>query len=208
MIQKASHHPVIYPFFRTYTRLKLKMTFRNIIIRGDYMSSDEPILLLANHISWWDGFWAWYLNMKIFRHRFYFMMLDDQLRRHNFFTRTGGFAVKKGTRSILESIDYAVELLSGKNNLVLIFPEGRIGSMHKREFIFEKGTGRIAEKSAASCRIFFLESIVDYGSSPKPFLFMYFTEYVSEKRDYQHLQEAYKKFHNDTLESHLKSIIA
>lgn len=208
MIQKASHHPVIYPFFGLYTLLKLKITFRKIIIRGNYMSSDKPILLISNHISWWDGFWAWYLNHKVFRHRFWFMMLDEQLRRHSFFNRTGGFSVKKNSRSILESIDYAAGLLSEKNNLVLIFPEGRIGSMHKNDFIFEKGTGRIAGKSAGTASIIFLASIIDYGSSPKPFLFMYFVEYTNEKRDYQQLQEAYKKFYGETLETHLQSIIA
>ncbi len=87
MIYKATHHQVIYPFFQMYTRWKIWRNFHGVIITGEYHEKDLPILLITNHISWWDGFWADYINMKLFHRKFYFMMLEEQLLKHMFFNK-------------------------------------------------------------------------------------------------------------------------
>jgi hypothetical protein len=53
------------------------------------------------------------------------MMLEDQLKRYWFFKYTGGFSVKKKSKSITETLNYTQELLSDGKNLVLIFPHGQ-----------------------------------------------------------------------------------
>jgi 1-acyl-sn-glycerol-3-phosphate acyltransferase len=71
MILKASHHPVIYPFFQLYSFLKIRWNFREVNIIHDFRDKGLPILIISNHISWWDGFWVVYLNLKLL-HRKYF----------------------------------------------------------------------------------------------------------------------------------------
>src|SRR4030042_3728021 len=118
MILKAHHHPIVYPFFKWLTLWKVSRKFRKVNISGNFHNKDLPLLLIANHVSWWDGFWVSYLNLKLFRRKFHFMMDEEQLAMYPFFKKTGGYSIKKGNRSILESIQYTVELLKDTGHVV------------------------------------------------------------------------------------------
>ncbi len=54
------------------------------------------------------------------------MMLEEQLRKRMYLNKSGGYSVRKGSRSILKSLDYTAELLKEKKSLVLMFPQGKI----------------------------------------------------------------------------------
>ena len=58
---RSKHHFFIYPFFQHYTRWLLKRHFRAVTIEGSFADQGKPVLLIGNHIGWWDGFWAMYL---------------------------------------------------------------------------------------------------------------------------------------------------
>lgn len=184
---RAQHNFIIYNFFKLYTVLRIKNHFKKVCIRAEISDEDKPILLVQNHISWWDGFWALYLNMKIFRRKFHFMMLSDQLDRYWFFKYTGGYPVMKGTRSIIETIEYTGKLLSDKNNLVLIFPQGEIQSVYQDNIRFEQGVSRIINDNQ-DIQVIMCVCLIDYFSDPKPSLYIYLKEfkYSSEiEKEYQ-----------------------
>lgn len=197
MILKASHHPVIYPFFQLYSLWKIKWNFHRVFISGDFQEKDMPVLLISNHISWWDGFWVVYLNIKLFHRIFYFMMLEEQLRSRMYLNKSGGYSVRKGSRSIVESIGYTSELLKDKKNLVLMFPQGRIESMHNHTIRFEKGIEHVLRKSAGKVQIMFLVNLTDYFSNQKPGLYMYLREYDGTDFSSETLQEKYNSFHEE-----------
>ena len=67
---KAKHHFVIYPLFKWLTRLLVKRNFKKIVVEGKFEDNGNSILVIANHISWWDGFWAEYLNIRVFHRKF------------------------------------------------------------------------------------------------------------------------------------------
>ena len=119
-ILRAKHNFFIYPFFQYYTKMMIKKKFESISIEGEFKDSGKPLMLIGNHISWWDGFWAMYINLKLFKRKFHFMMQEDQLLRYKFFNYTGGFSINNKPRNIIESIDYSSNLLNDKNNLLLI----------------------------------------------------------------------------------------
>lgn len=169
---------------------------------GDYVDREYPVLLIANHISWWDGFWAVCFNYMKLKRIFYFMMLEEQLKKHWFFKYCGGFSVSRNSRSILESINYSVSLMADRRNLVLIFPQGEIQSIYKPEFQFEKGLEYILNKTENKIQIIFLANMPDYLAKAKPTLFMHVTEYRSAKKDIESLQIGYNKFYNKCLEKH------
>ena len=77
---KTTHHWLIYPFFKQYTLCAIKRNFSHVRICSDVCDRNLPVLLLSHHISWWDGFWANYLNMLLFRRTFWFMMLELSVR--------------------------------------------------------------------------------------------------------------------------------
>ncbi|MBN2522035.1 MAG: lysophospholipid acyltransferase family protein [Bacteroidales bacterium] len=199
MIYRAKHHPILYTFFKLYTLWKIKRNFNSIVITGDHNNKDLPVLLISNHISWWDGFWAMYLNMKIFRRRFYFMMTEEQLKKYMFFNKTGGYSVKKGSKSVVESLDYTADLLSNGDNLVLIFPQGEINSLYARNFRFEKGLEYVLKKIRSKVHIIFTVNLPDYFSCTKPTVFMYFREYSGDSLFAPDIEKEYNLFYESCL---------
>lgn len=204
MIYKTTHNFFIYQFFQFYSLWKTKRNFRHTYLNGTFIDRDLPVLVISNHFSWWDGFWVVCLNYKIFRRRFHFMMLEEQLKKNMFFTKTGGFSIKKGSKSIVETIDYTAQILSDKNNMVLMFPQGEIRSMHTGEIKFEKGLEHIIKKINGKIHLFFLANILDYFSSSKPGLYMYFREYAGESFSTEILQQEYNRFYSECLSENLK----
>ncbi len=179
MIIKAQHHCFLYPFFRWYGNILIRRNFQEVRIESSYSEQQLPVLLLMNHFSWWDGFFASYLNDRIFRRRFHFMMIEEQLKKHWYFRYTGGFSVRKNSRSVIDSLHYAAELLENKNNVVLIFPQGQLQSHHKHEFTFQKGVVTILKKCTRAISIVLGAVFIDFRSFKNPSLFLYLQSYVN-----------------------------
>lgn len=191
-ILKAKHHFFIYPFFQFYTKMMIKKKFESISIEGTFQDNGKSVMLIGNHISWWDGFWAMYINLKLFKKKFHFMMQEDQLIRYKFFNYTGGFSINNKPRNIVESIDYSSSLLNDKDNLLLIYPQGKINSIYQSNFQFRRGIEKIIKDK--DIQLIFSANLIDYFSKPKPSVFIYIHEY---KGDYTHksIQEAYNEFY-------------
>lgn len=198
---KAKHHWFIYPFFIFYSFWKIKRHFKdvhiNTLLPTDTM--DKPILLIGNHISWWDGFIVQYINQKLWKKKFHFMMLEEQLKKHQFLNLTGGFSINKKSKEIIASLTYAQELLHTKNNLVLMFPQGKITSMHQQTMVFEKGIERILQHASDIIEVVFMVNIIDYFSDEKPTLYIYLTNYQTDKPNHKDIEKAFQDFYNSCL---------
>lgn len=196
MLIKAKHNIFLYTFFRIYTNRLIKKHFNRVEINGNFIDNRLPILVICNHISWWDGFWVMYLNMKILHRRFYFMMLEEQLHKYSYFKYVGAFSVKRQSKSVLETLKYTTDLLENPENMVLIFPQGRIQSMHKQEFKFEKGIEYILQRTKGKIQILFVANFVDFFSNKKPNVNMYIKEFRFENFQSDNLNECYNQFYN------------
>lgn len=170
--------------------------FSSVKIISDVdVKENRSILFLSNHSSWWDGFWHLHLNSRVFKKRFHFMMLEEQLRKHWYFNYTGGFSVKKSARSVIETIDYSAALLSHPNNLVLLFPQGKVESVHKHAITFNKGVEKIVEKtSRENVQIVFLVNMIDYFINRKPMVYHYMTEFTGASTNYREIEQSYNAF--------------
>ena len=201
MIIKAKHNFIIHPIFKQFSRVMINRHFASVEVIGDIeTSSDRSVLLLSNHTAWWDGFWHLYLNMKIFKKKFHFMMLEEQLRKHWYFNYTGGFSVNKSAKSVIETIQYSAELLSHPENLVLIFPQGKIESIHKQSIDFEKGVQKIIERTDRSnLQIIYLVNSIDYFINKKPILYHYIKEYKGSDTNYLVLEKSYNAFFKESI---------
>lgn len=162
---------------------------------GEFTDRNLPVILLANHISWWDGFWAMYLNLKILRRKFHFMMLESQLRKYWFFNYTGGYSINKQSKSLVESLQYTAGLIEKHENMVLVFPQGEIESMHLQTFSFEKGIERVLINKQGKLQLVFMANLTDYFSKPKEGLYIYFTEYASDDFSLSGIESAYNRFY-------------
>ncbi|GCE19584.1 lysophospholipid acyltransferase family protein [Dictyobacter kobayashii] len=86
-----------------------------------------PIIICANHSSWWDG----YVGALVERHLKldgYLMMEEPQLKRYFFFRWIGCFSVDRhNPRSAMQTIHYASKLLKKRpGHMVWLFPQGEI----------------------------------------------------------------------------------
>jgi 1-acyl-sn-glycerol-3-phosphate acyltransferase len=207
MILKAKHNIFLYTFFKQYAIWIIKRNFNTIKIFGEIKKKNLPILLIANHISWWDGFWAFYLNMNIFKRKFYFMMLEEQLRKYWFFNYTGGFSVNRKSKSIVETLNYTTELLNNNKNLVLIFPQGEIQTMHNQVILFEKGLERVLKNKGNYIQIVFLVNLVDFFSNPKPGIYLYISEYTDSDFIIKNIENKYNEFYKQCVEMQKQLIV-
>ena len=204
MMIKAKHHPIVHNFFKLYVPYIIRRNFHRVHVSGNYQEKNKPILVIANHISWWDGFWTVYLILKVFHRKFHFMMLEDQLRKVKIFSLTGGFSIKKGSRSVIETLKYTIELLSDNRNLVLLFPQGKITSLYDRSIHFEKGLERIIKEVNGKVQIFFQANLIDYFSHKKPSLFIYLKECDRLNPDIGNIQDLYNEFYAGCIEENIK----
>ncbi len=196
---KAKHHKVIYPLFQWLSRFLINRKFHSVYINGEFRDNGNSVLVIANHVSWWDGFWIMLLNLKIINRRFHFMMLEEQLKKHWYFNYTGGYSIKKKSRSIKESINYSIKLLQQSQNMVLLFPQGQIHSLYLNKVVFEKGIERIIQNTALDTQIMFVANLVDYFSDNKPNLFIYHKLFLTKDFSNTDIETAYNNFYEEVI---------
>ncbi len=117
-------------------------------MRGEYTDGQHnrlPMILFANHSSWWDGYVA-ALVERLLGVDGYLMVEEKQLRRYFFFAWAGCFSVdRQNSRSALQSLKYAATLLKERpGRMVCLFPQGEICPNDKRPLVFYNGVTYLA----------------------------------------------------------------
>ena len=204
---KAKHHPLVYGFFRHFAKSAVKSHFHQVIISGETNIENHSVMLLSNHISWWDGFWALYLNIHRFNKKFHFMMDETELRKRWLFSFSGGFSISGSSRSMFESIQYASGLLKNKENMVLIYPQGKLYSSHTTEIHFKKGIERIQLTEEYPVKVLFLVQLTDYFQFKKPTLYLYLGEAGKDIYTQKNYEQQYNAFYNACIEKHSNIIV-
>jgi 1-acyl-sn-glycerol-3-phosphate acyltransferase len=178
--------------------------FSKVVMKGEFNDRGLPVLLIGNHFSWWDGFIANYLNSEIFHRRFHIMMLEEQLRKRMFLNKTGAFSIQKSSRSVIDSLAYAAELLKERKNLVVLYPQGQFQSVYDRQIKFEKGFVSIPQKvSETGLQLTFYIALIDYFSQRKPLLSLHIREYSIAPQFTAHdLETAYNEFFLTCIKQH------
>lgn len=186
---KGKRNQLITYLLDRYTQFLFKIYFRQIKINNHFKPNpSHSILLISNHFSWWDGFFAWFWLRKVAPHKlFNVMMLSEQISRNSILLKAGAFGIEKGTRDTLKGLKYCIQILQNSNNLLLLYPQGRIESQHKYPIVFEKGVLRLV--SNENCDIIFLVCLTDYFSKRKPEVTIYSKEYHSVHNNTLHEME-------------------
>ncbi len=168
----ANHTWFFVRFFNFYTKRILKKHFQKIVMDIEENNYDKPLLVIGNHFSWHDGFIGLYVNEKVFKKRFYVMMLSAQLKSRMFLNKAGAFGIEKGRRDVTVALQYANRLLQERQNMLLMFPQGRIGSQYQYPLLFEKGAYRLLKENRDTIQLVLLSSVTDYGSYKRPTLYI------------------------------------
>ncbi len=174
---KANHKPFFVWFFKLYSKYMIKKHFHTVHWKNEVTPKDKPVLLVGNHFSWWDGFFANHINHEIFQKKFHVMMLEKQLENRMFLNKAGAYSIRRNSRSAVESLNYTRELLTKNENLVTVYPQGKFYSIYKHPFTFENGMNTVLSSGQDKLQIVFYAALVDYFSHKKPALTLGIKEY-------------------------------
>jgi 1-acyl-sn-glycerol-3-phosphate acyltransferase len=190
---KSRHIPFYVWLFNRYASIMLRRHFHEINIKSDVNLRKVPTVVIANHFSWWDGFFVVYINYRMFHKKLHVMMLEEQLKRHRILSKAGAFSVERKKKSVLESIEYCIYLLNDPDNLLLFYPQGEIQSAYHYPVKFEMGLLKMLEGSDREFQLIFLAALTDYFSNKKQVLNLNMAEYSG---DYSHgaIEKAYNNF--------------
>ncbi len=178
MMIQARHSRTAERIFEVYLRSLFRRHFHSLALLGDIpaVHSELPVLLLPNHSTWWDGFFAFALNKQLFKRPFYLMMLEEQLQKYRFFTRLGAYSVRPGSpRSVAETLQYTASVLSGQPPpLVCMFPQGELLPSHIRPLGYRRGAEHILTRAKAPLTIVPLAIRCEFLGEQLPDVFFLF----------------------------------
>ena len=109
-----------------------------------------PVMLVANHVSWWDGFLLREVHRRLRpRAPFHVVMAAPELRRHPYLRLLGAVplgATRLGPRRLLGDLEARVA--ARPDAVVGYFPQGRIWPSHRRPLGFSRGAAWLAGRLA------------------------------------------------------------
>jgi len=191
---ESRRNKIIYHFFSWYINRIIKSDFEELKFNRIEFDKGRSILLLANHFSWWDGFLMFQINRLYFRKNFHVMITEENYRKVWFLKYLGSFSVKKNSRSVIETLEYAGNLLNDSENLVLLFPQGRLYSGHVEQVQFQKGLMNLINASSRKFQYIFAAGFADYFEHRKPVLTCYLQNWEgAEFTSLQLIKSAYNK---------------
>lgn len=126
---------------------------RAVLLTGlpEGLPAGRPLLLAANHVSWWDAF----LLREVHRALrpaapLYTVMRLRELERIPFFRWTGAVGIEPAfPATVLAALRFLRERVQERpDSVVLFFPQGRIWPSHRRPLGFRRGVELFARRLA------------------------------------------------------------
>lgn len=185
---------IIYSFFSWLISRLIRKDFQKFDFNTVSFEQNRAILILSNHLSWWDGFWIFQINRIHFKKRFHVMITEENYQKVWFLKYLGCFSVKKNSRSVIQTLEYAGRLLDDPQNLVLIFPQGKLYSGHTDQIQFQKGLMSMINISSKKFQYIFSAIFVDYLEHRKASVTCYLEGWEgAEFTSLQLIKSAYNK---------------
>lgn len=151
----------------------LKKRFNKLNIQDIPIQSDCSYLLMCNHLGFWDGIWALYLTYKAVHKKqnlsgFNIMILKKQLQKNLWLRYLGCFSIAPNSKTSLESLAYAAEILNKPGNILIMFPQGNLDSQYVRHIVVKDGIDKILSQVEGKCQLIWSSNLVEYFESLKP----------------------------------------
>lgn len=144
-----------------------------ILVNDIEIKPNHSYILMCNHFSFLDGFFAYYLCFKWLDKKqklkgLYTMSVKKQMEKNWWLKYSGSFSVEPGKRSVKETLEYAADLLSTPGNILLYYPQGNLESNHIRHIEFKDGIYEIVKKINGNCQLIWSSVLLEYFESTKP----------------------------------------
>ena len=105
-----------------------------------------PVVVFANHPSWWDGMAVMLLWRRLLAERELYVPMDaEALGSYGFMRRIGVFGVEPGARGAAGFLRVAAEVLASPDRLLWINAPGRFSDARERPVPIAPGMSRLPE---------------------------------------------------------------
>lgn len=174
----ASKRPWLARYLTNHTSRRLRRMFAALHLHGAEAvrraAHQHPLLIVANHTSWWDGLVLVYLTNRVLELDGYALMDAANLRALPFFRALGAFGLElDAPHDVAAGLRYAARLLDRPGRVLWVFPQGREQPSATRPLGFRRGAARIAEL-APQARVVPMALRYELGPVEHPLLYASF----------------------------------
>ena len=108
----------------------------------------EPLIVYANHPSWWDPMIAHFLNRQLFPNRQFYAPIDAvALERYQILKRLGFYGVELGSMSGVKTfLQTSIHLATAGRTAIWITPEGRFTDPQDHEGAWHPGLAHLCRR--------------------------------------------------------------
>lgn len=139
-------------WFTWYSRHYLRRHFHSLRISVTGLppaASGLPLVIYANHASWWDALACLVMKDEFFFERNAFApMAAAMLDRYKFFRKLGFFGVEQHSRrGAIQFLRTTDNILRSPDSLLAVTPQSRFVDVRTRPVKFEAGLGHLAART-------------------------------------------------------------
>ncbi|TWU17683.1 hypothetical protein Pla52o_48980 [Novipirellula galeiformis] len=131
----------------------LRRHFHSIAITRDswnvsLIPEQEPLVVIANHPSWWDPLAAHYLNRRLFPQRQFFAPIDAAaLEQYRVFAKLGFYGVTmNSTAGATAFLQQSRAILMSQGTSLWLTPEGRFADVRDHAATLMPGTAHLCSR--------------------------------------------------------------
>ncbi|SEO33600.1 1-acyl-sn-glycerol-3-phosphate acyltransferase [Mucilaginibacter sp. OK283] len=181
-----------------YVKWIVARQFHEVLFNNIEVDKNKSVLLIANHFSFWDGLILYCVTQKLLKKQYHVMVEEKTVHMLHYLKFAGAFSINKKSRDIIESLDYAARLLDDPQNLVLIFPQGKLFSNYVEDVHFDKGVFRIMKKAYGKYQLVFASTFIQYFKHKKSTATVYLKSDNNNYTSITALKEAYQQHYSSS----------
>jgi 1-acyl-sn-glycerol-3-phosphate acyltransferase len=174
--------PFILTFFRRIVRGYFRRHFRAVRVSNPHFFTQQttgPVIVYANHSSWWDPMVSVLLAHRLLPLRRHYAPMDAAaLEKYGILKRIGIFGVDlHSIRGAARFLRTSLDLL-GKGGVLWITPQGRFADPRERPLAFKPGLAALAARCPNGCTLVPLAIEYPFWNERLPETLLHFGEPV------------------------------
>lgn len=159
---------------RWVVRRQLRRGLDGVFVRGAHtagrLAARGPLLLAANHVSWWDGLVGVALDDVLGVER-RVLMHQHRLEAYPFFRAFGAIGLDTRRRALArDGLGEMIDWLSAPGRVGWVFPQGRQRPAHLRPLELAPGVGFIARRAGVPVVPVAISYVFREGSIPSAYV--------------------------------------
>ncbi len=142
--------PLTLRFFRRIVRSYFRRHFRAVQVQGaDHLASTQgPLIVYGNHVSWWDPMLCVLLAHQVLAHRKHYAPMDSvPLKRYAILRKIGIFPVELGSGRGAVQFLHTAQTVLASGGVLWITPQGRFADVRERPLAFKSGLAILVQRT-------------------------------------------------------------